>query len=66
VAAEGRPVVRVVVKIRWVPFTTQTHGVSPAEPVTDADALAAAALDALGGFERRRKIRLLGVRAEFE
>jgi DNA polymerase IV len=65
VAAEGRPVVRVVVKIRWVPFTTQTHGVSLTEPVTDADALAAAALEALDGFERRRKVRLLGVRAEF-
>ena len=66
VAAEGRRVVRVVVKIRWVPFTTQTHGVPLAEPVTDADALAAAALAALDGFERRRKVRLLGVRAEFE
>jgi nucleotidyltransferase/DNA polymerase involved in DNA repair len=65
VAAEGRPVVRVVVKIRWVPFTTQTHGVSLPESVTDADAIAAAALEALDGFERRRKVRLLGVRAEF-
>jgi nucleotidyltransferase/DNA polymerase involved in DNA repair len=65
VAAEGRSVGRVVVKIRWVPFTTQTHGVALAEPVADADALAAAALEALERFDGRRKVRLLGVRAEF-
>src|SRR4051794_3004313 len=65
VAAEGRSVGRVVVKIRWVPFTTQTHGVALAEPVADADALAAAALEALERFDGRRKGRLLGVRAEF-
>ncbi|HYJ74744.1 MAG TPA: DNA polymerase IV [Kineosporiaceae bacterium] len=65
VAAEGRPVVRVVVKIRWVPFTTQTHGVALAEPGSDADALAAAALAALDRFDRRHKVRLIGVRAEF-
>ena len=65
VAAEGRAVARVVVKIRWVPFTTQTHGVWLAEPGVDADTIATAALEALGGFARRRKVRLLGVRAEF-
>jgi DNA polymerase IV len=65
VVAEGRGVVRVVVKIRWVPFTTQTHGVTLPEPVTDADAIRAAAVEALDGFEHRRKVRLIGVRAEF-
>jgi len=65
VAAEGRAVMRVVVKIRWVPFTTQTHGVALAEPVVDADAITEAALQALEAFEWRRRVRLIGVRAEF-
>jgi nucleotidyltransferase/DNA polymerase involved in DNA repair len=73
VAADGRAVARVVVKVRWVPFTTQTHGWTPEEPIVASDDLAApaieaAALAALEVFEergRRRRVRLLGVRAEF-
>jgi DNA polymerase IV len=65
VAAEGRPAVRVVVKIRLSTFFTRTHGRTLASPVTEADAIEAAALDALGAFERRGRVRLIGVRAEF-
>jgi DNA polymerase-4 len=65
VAELGLPVTRVVVKIRWVPFTTQTRGRTLQEPVTDAASIEAAALAALEGFPSRRKVRLVGVRAEF-
>ena len=65
VKAEGRGVARVVVKVRWVPFTTQTHGRTLDEPVTDAAAIEAAALAALEDFDERRRVRLIGVRAEF-
>ena len=70
VAGDGRPVARVVVKVRWVPFTTRTRGRTLPEPVTDPAALPAAiedaALEALGGFgETSRPVRLVGVRAEF-
>jgi DNA polymerase-4 len=65
VAAEGRPAVRVVVKVRLSTFLTRTHGRTLPDPVTDADAIEAAALDALGAFERRGRVRLIGVRAEF-
>jgi nucleotidyltransferase/DNA polymerase involved in DNA repair len=70
VIADGRPVVRVVVKIRWVPFTTRTRGVTLPEPVTGAPAAAAieaAALAVLDGLllHERRPVRLVGVRAEF-
>jgi DNA polymerase-4 len=65
VAAEGRPAVRVVVKVRYKPFYTSTHGVPLAEPGSDAVAIETAALAALGQFTGRRPVRLLGVRAEF-
>ena len=69
-AEDGRPVARVVVKVRWVPFTTQTRGRTLAEPVIDpgalAGAIADAALEALDGFaEPHGPVRLVGVRAEF-
>ncbi|HUA42150.1 MAG TPA: DNA polymerase IV [Streptosporangiaceae bacterium] len=72
VAAEGRPAVRIVVKVRYRPFFTSTHGVPLAAPVmvreqgdAAAAAIEAAALAALEQFTGRRPVRLLGVRAEF-
>jgi nucleotidyltransferase/DNA polymerase involved in DNA repair len=65
IAADGRAAARVVVKVRLSTFFTRTHGRTLPEPVTDADALEAAAIEALDGFERRGKVRLIGVRAEF-
>jgi nucleotidyltransferase/DNA polymerase involved in DNA repair len=55
----GRPVARVVVKVRYAPFDTVTHGV----PL--AGDFAAAAAAALAMFTPGRPVRLLGVRAEF-
>ncbi|WP_026877007.1 DNA polymerase IV [Jiangella gansuensis] len=65
VVAEDRPAVRVVVKVRYAPFFTSTHGYKLPEPTSDAPAIAAAALVALERFTDRRPVRLLGVRAEF-
>ena len=64
-AAEGRPAVRVVVKVRYAPFVTETHGVTLASPSSEAAVIEAAALAALERFGGRRPVRLLGVRAEF-
>jgi DNA polymerase-4 len=61
---EGRPVVRVTVKVRFAPFFTSTHGVKLAEPTTDVDRLVEGALDGLAKFDLERPVRLLGVRAE--
>jgi nucleotidyltransferase/DNA polymerase involved in DNA repair len=55
-----RPVARIVVKVRYAPFITETHGVALGDMT-----LADAALAALGRFTSRRPVRLLGVRAEF-
>jgi len=75
VAAEvqERPVVRAVVKVRYAPFTTVTHGAAfaaAADAVSGNAALdpagfEAAALAALAQFTPGRPVRLLGVRAEF-
>jgi nucleotidyltransferase/DNA polymerase involved in DNA repair len=65
VDAEGRPAVRVVVKVRHAPFFTSTHGHTLAEPTSDGAVIGEAALAALEQFTDRRPVRLLGVRAEF-
>ncbi|MEV8097690.1 DNA polymerase IV [Kitasatospora sp. NPDC085879] len=65
VAAEGRPAVRVVVKVRFTPFITQTHGTALPGPTSDPDEITRAALEVLERFEHTRPVRLLGVRAEF-
>ena len=65
VDAEGRPAARVVVVVRFAPFTTRSHGVTLPAPTADAAAIEAAALDLLERFTARRPVRLVGVRAEF-
>lgn len=65
VAAEGRPAMRVVVKVRFAPFFTHTHGVSLRVPTADAGEIERAALTALDRFESRKPVRLVGVRTEF-
>jgi nucleotidyltransferase/DNA polymerase involved in DNA repair len=64
-AAEPRPAVRVVVKVRYAPFVTETHGVTLPSPSSDVAVIEEAAAAALGRFTGRRPVRLLGVRAEF-
>ena len=65
IAAQGRQATRVVVKVRFAPFTTHTHGERLDAPTADPDASAAAALAALDRFTTRAPVRLLGVRTEF-
>jgi DNA polymerase-4 len=54
-----RSVARVVVKVRYAPFETVTHGVALSGTFEEA------ARAALGQFAPDRPVRLLGVRAEF-
>ncbi len=60
----GRPAVRVVVKVRFQPFDTHTHGATLPAPTLDPDAFEAGAMAALDRFDLGRPVRLLGVRAE--
>lgn len=64
VAAEQRPAVQIVVKVRYAPFTTRTHGQRLVEPTYDTETMVRAARDALVAFRSDRPVRLLGVRAE--
>ncbi|WP_309129225.1 DNA polymerase IV [Microbacterium sp.] len=63
-AAEGRPVTRVHLKVRYAPFETKTIGRKLPQPTLDRGEFVDAAL-ALGQMlDRTREVRLLGVRAE--
>jgi DNA polymerase-4 len=62
---EPRPALRIVVKVRYAPFVTETHGVTLASPSSEPAVVERAALSALERFAGRRPVRLLGVRAEF-
>ena len=64
-ATMERPAVRVVVKVRYAPFITQTHGQPLDGPTVDATAIREGAQAALNRFTGRRPVRLLGVRAQF-
>ena len=66
VRGEGRPAIRVTVKVRFAPFTTHTRGFSLEGPTTDPGDLERGALAALSRFDLDRPVRLLGVRAEME
>ena len=65
VAADGRPVERVAVKVRFRPFSTRSRSVGLRPATRDPEALGQAALTALARFDLDRPVRLLGVRADF-
>ena len=62
--AEGRPAVRVELKLRYRPFFTLTRSHKLKEPTSDPDLLAAEAVALLDRVEKDRPVRLLGVRLE--
>jgi DNA polymerase-4 len=60
----GRPILRVVLKVRYAPFFTKHRSKKLPQPTNDADTFAAAVLALAAGLERDRAVRLIGVRAE--
>jgi DNA polymerase IV len=64
IEAEGRPAVRVELKLRYRPFFTLTRSHKLPEPTNDPDRLAAEAVALLDRVEQDRPVRLLGVRLE--
>ncbi|MGY3566119.1 DNA polymerase IV [Sinomonas sp. RB5] len=63
VAAEGRPVVGLTLKVRYAPFDTTTHGGRIPE-TSDPGEVLSRALELAASIEPGRPIRLLGLRAE--
>jgi DNA polymerase-4 len=63
VAAEGRPVVGLTLKVRYAPFMTKTYARKIPETSDPAEVLART-LDLMAKIEPERPIRLLGLRAE--
>ena len=61
---EGRPVHRLVVKVRFAPFITKQRSRKLEDATLDAATIEAGALAALDRFELDRTVRLLGVRGE--
>jgi DNA polymerase IV len=62
--SEGRPAVRVGLKVRYAPFETHTASAPLAEASHSAEVMAEAAVGLLARFDAARAIRLLGVRVE--
>ncbi len=63
VAAEGRPVIGLTLKVRYAPFITKTTGKKIAA-TSDPDVVLARALELADRIDPDRPIRLLGLRAE--
>lgn len=64
IEAEGRPAVRVGMKLRYAPFETRTRSLTLPAPTSDVGAITDAALELLTRFDHTRAVRLVGVRAE--
>jgi DNA polymerase-4 len=66
IRGEGRPAIRVAVKIRFAPFDTHTGSMKLEAATYDTEVIARAALTVLSRFDTARAVRLVGVRAEME
>ena len=64
VAQEGRPVVRLTLKVRYKPFFTKTFSRTLKAPTTDAALLLTESLTLVRKREPGRAVRLLGLRME--
>ncbi|EME17373.1 DNA polymerase IV [Rhodococcus triatomae] len=64
VRVEGRPAVRVTLKVRYAPFDTHTTTRALTEPTFDGAAIADAAAALVERFDHTRAVRLLGVRLD--
>jgi DNA polymerase-4 len=64
VEREGRPAIRLTLKIRYKPFFTKTFSRTLRQPTTDAETVLAEARTLIGKREADRPIRLLGLRVE--
>ncbi len=62
--AEGRPAVRVGMKLRYAPFETRSRSLTLPAATSETGPVTDAALELLSRFDRTRAVRLVGVRLE--
>ena len=62
--AEGRPAIRIGLKVRYAPFDTRSRSTTLEAPTSDVEVITDAALRLVDGLDHDRAVRLLGVRAE--
>ena len=60
IAGEGRPAVRVGMKLRYAPFETRSRSLTLPAPTSDVERLTEAALELLTRFDQTRAVRLVG------
>ncbi len=63
---EGRPAIRVTLKVRYAPFETHTRSMTLLAPTSDHEAIASAAVALTAKLDASRAVRLLGVHAEMD
>ena len=63
---DGRPAVRVGIKVRYAPFETHTRSLTLDAPTEETADITAAALSLASKLDPGRAVRLLGVRAEMQ
>ncbi len=61
---DGRPAVRVGLKLRYAPFETRSRSMTLPAPTDDPQVIADAASSLLASLDHDRAVRLVGVRAE--
>ncbi len=61
---DGRPAIRVGIKVRYAPFQTHTRSLTLDAPTSRTDDIIAAAVTLVARLDHDRAVRLLGVRAE--
>jgi DNA polymerase-4 len=64
IRAEGRPAVRVGLKLRYAPFETRSRSLTLPGPTFDEAQVAGAAVELLDRLDATRAVRLVGVRLE--
>lgn len=64
IRADGRPAVRLTVKVRFAPFFTNTRSRALPAPTYDGEQIAGLAVELVRSFTDERPVRLIGVRAE--
>jgi DNA polymerase-4 len=64
IRAEGRPAIRVGLKVRYAPFETRSRSTTLSAATEDAEEIAQAALALTESLDHERAVRLIGVRAE--